>query len=42
MLLALKRKKCNMTNDEAMIFGLVVMVSMTFIVLYLIGKDNDK
>jgi hypothetical protein len=31
-----------MTNDEAMIFGLVVMVSMTFIVLYLIGKDNDK
>jgi hypothetical protein len=31
-----------MTNDEAMLFAAVVMISTAFIVLYLIGKDNDK
>jgi len=31
-----------MTNDEAMIFGAVVMIGTAFVILYLIGKDNDK
>jgi ABC-type cobalt transport system substrate-binding protein len=31
-----------MTNDEAMLFAAVVMIGTAFIVLYLIGKDNDK
>ena len=31
-----------MTNDEAMLFASVVMIGTAFIVLYLIGKDNDN
>lgn len=31
-----------MTNDEAMLFGAVVMLGTAFIVFYLIGKDNDR
>jgi hypothetical protein len=29
-----------MTNDEAMLFGAVVMIGTAFIILYLIGKDK--
>ena len=31
-----------MSNDEAMLFGTVVIIGTAFIILYLIGKDNDK
>jgi len=31
-----------MSNDEAMLFGAVVMIGTAFIIFYLIGKDNDK
>jgi hypothetical protein len=31
-----------MSNDEAMLFVALVMIGMAFIVIYLIGKDNDK
>jgi ABC-type cobalt transport system substrate-binding protein len=31
-----------MSNDEAMLFGLMVMLGSAFIIFYLIGKDNDK
>jgi hypothetical protein len=31
-----------MSNDEAMIFNAIVMIGIAFIVLYLIGKDNDR
>jgi len=30
-----------MSNDEAMIFGLIIMIGFTFVILYLIGKNND-
>jgi hypothetical protein len=30
-----------MTNDEAMFFAAIVMMSMALIVIYLIGKNND-
>ena len=29
-------------DDVAMLFASVVMIGTAFIVLYLIGKDNDK
>jgi hypothetical protein len=31
-----------MTNDETMMFAAIVMIGTAFIVLYLIGQDNDK
>jgi ABC-type cobalt transport system substrate-binding protein len=31
-----------MSNDEAMLFGAVVMLGTAFIIFYLIGKNNDK
>ena len=31
-----------MSNDEAMLFGALVMLGSAFIIFYLIGKDNDK
>ena len=31
-----------MSNDEAMIFNAIVMIGFAFIILYLIGQDNDK
>lgn len=31
-----------MTNDEAMLFGAVVMIGTAFIILYLIGKNHDE
>jgi ABC-type cobalt transport system substrate-binding protein len=31
-----------MTNDEAMLFGAIVMIGTAFIIIYLIGQDNDK
>jgi hypothetical protein len=30
-----------MTNDEAMIFGVIVMIGFAFVILYVIGKNND-
>jgi len=30
-----------MSNDEAMLFAAIVMISMAFVVIYLIGKNND-
>jgi hypothetical protein len=30
-----------MSNDEAMIFGLIVMISFTIAIVYLIGKHDD-
>jgi len=30
-----------MSNDEAMIFCAIVMIGFAFIILYLIGKNND-
>jgi hypothetical protein len=29
-----------MSNDEAMMFGAIVMIGTAFIILYLIGKDQ--
>jgi hypothetical protein len=31
-----------MTNDEAMAFGIIVMICMGIIILYIIGQQNDK
>jgi len=31
-----------MTNDEAMAFAAIVMIGIAFIILFLIGQDNDK
>jgi uncharacterized protein YjeT (DUF2065 family) len=31
-----------MTNDEAMAFAGIVMVAVGFIILFLIGQNNDK
>ena len=30
-----------MSNDEAMIFGSIVMIGFVVVILYLIGKNND-
>ena len=30
-----------MTNDEAMAFAAIIMVAMGFIILFLIGQNND-
>lgn len=31
-----------MTNDEAMAFAGIVIVAMGFIIIYLIGQNNEK